>query len=217
MPKSNYGLGFSPLSMANLDKAFPEEMVSNKDVGMFGIVTDKKEIISHEYIMRTKMQLDAFITRLTQDNTLGKVYKINPGNMATIIKNNNTNLVQDANLKVNNGSAPIFGVRFNFDVDLIHHSTSSAVSFNDITVDIVMNYRVGFVNPITQKITGVKLSEINTTAYRLDPDGAFVGYKGDANLTIDSIVIHPGENFDYDNFTVAVYDILFATIDGEIE
>ena len=103
--QQNYGLGFSPLSIKNAKShGFVEEIVANKQVGMYGIIVDSaKHVVSHEYLARTKNHLNSFVTRLLQDNTLGKLYKITVNDeLVTIIENGETNLVEGANIFVNN-------------------------------------------------------------------------------------------------------------------
>lgn len=209
--QTKYGLGFSPLSMKNAKEyGFDDEMVANKEVGMYGIAAGaNKDIVSHEYMARTKYHLDNFVTRLMQDNTLGRLYKITVGNeFATIIKDGTTNLVADSNIFINNGSNEFKGVRFNFDLDIFAPSTSALVHFKDVKVNITMTLKKG---SQSKKLTiNEPVLSINTTAYHIDLSDMTAS--GDILLFIDSIVIVPGESYDYANYKMALYDILFVLV-----
>lgn len=214
MAQKNYGLGFSPLSMSNAKTyGFNEEFVSNKNVGMFGIIADDtKRIVSQEYLIRCKHQLDNFVSRLMQDNTLGRIYKIciNEEEKATIIKDNSTNLVFNSTIKVDCGSKAIKGVRFNFDIDIFGKTNASPlVHFNDATIDIEIMMNKG---TASKRVTiSSPLLSINSTAYALSYEGIDSGV-GNTELTISSIIIKPGTSFDYSAYQMTLYDILFEVI-----
>ena len=96
--QTKYGLGFSPLSMKNGKQyGFKEEMVANKELGMFGLMMDDEmNIVSHEYLVRAKAQLDTFVNYLIQCNSLGKLYKLSVADyFGTLIQNNTTELIGD--------------------------------------------------------------------------------------------------------------------------
>lgn len=210
--QQNYGLGFSPLSIKNAKShGFVEEIVANKQVGMYGIIVDSaKHVVSHEYLARTKNHLNSFVTRLLQDNTLGKLYKITVNDeLVTIIENGETNLVEGANIFVNNGDTRFYGVRFNLDADIFAPATSALVHFKDVMVNITMTLKIGALSK-TLFISDPLLS-INTTAYPIDYSG-LEDATGDVILTIDNITIVPGATYDYDKYKLALYDILFVVV-----
>lgn len=210
--QQNYGLGFSPLSIKNAKShGFVEEMVANKQVGMYGIITDSaKNVVSHEYLARTKNHLNSFVTRLLQDNTLGKLYKITLNDeLVTIVNDGVTNLVEGSSIFVNNGNVRFYGVRFNFDADIFAPSTSALVHFNDVMVEITMTLKIGSMSK-TLQITDPLLA-INTTAYPIDYSG-LEEETGDVILTIDNITIIPGSTYDYSKYKLALYDVLFVVV-----
>lgn len=213
--KTKYGLGFSPLSMKYAKTyGFTEELLANKDVGMMGIATgEQKHILSHEYLVRTKTHLNNFVNRCIQDNTLGKLYKLTVSDtLAVLITDGETNLVADSSIAVNNTDTKIKGIRFNFDVDVIDPSTSALVHYKDITISIGMTLSIGsFSKAISIQNS---LAYINTTAYAMDYAGLEQA-TGDVKVRIDSIVITPGQSFDYNTARIALYDILVCVISGQ--
>src|SRR5574344_2032221 len=101
--QTNYGLGFSPLSMSNKSNGFEEELVANKEVGLMGILAGPaKNIISHERVLRSKLFYQDFFSQSIKNGLTGNVYRINLDNtgFATVIKNANTNLVAGSSLSV---------------------------------------------------------------------------------------------------------------------
>ena len=209
--QTKYGLGFSPLSMKNAKShGFADEMVANKEVGMYGIATaPNKDIVSHEYMARTKYHLNSFVTRLIQDNTLGRLYKITVNDyFVTMITNGTTNLVQDSTVFINNGKKEMKGVRFNFDLDIFAPSSSALVHFTDVQVRIVMTLKRG--SQSKQLTIEESILAINTTAYPIDFSG--ITDSNDIILTIDEITIIPGDSYDYNQYKMALYDILFVVV-----
>lgn len=213
--QTKYGLGFSPLSMRYAkENAFVQEMVADKNVGMFGIVVDnEKNIVSHEYLARTKVHLDNFITRLVQDNTLGKLYKIRAHEyLVTMITDRSTDLIDGADIFIPNGDTKIKGIRFNFDIDVYDPSASALIHYKNIDIVINMELCVG---PSSKTISiRNSLAYINTTAYALDYSG-LEGETGDVVLKIKNIFIVPGDDFDFNVNKIALYDILVCSISGK--
>ena len=212
MKQKAYGLGFSPLSFKNAKSyGFNEEIVANKDVGMYGVIADdSKNVISHEYLARTKYHLNSFTTRLLQDSTVGKLYKITIGDsLATRITNNTTDLIDGSLIKINNGTKRMRGVRFNFDIDIFAPVNSALIHFKEISILIKMTLRVGAMSK--QLTIEDSALAINTTAYHIDFSG-LEDATGDVELQIDSVIIKPPSDFDYSHYRIMLYDILFVVI-----
>ena len=211
--QTRYGLGFSPLSIKNVKEwAFNEESVANKDVGMYGIVVgDEKNVVSAEYVARSKAQLDTFVNRLIADNTIGKLWKLTVDNeLVRIITESSGNLIEDAeNLEINNGTARIKGVRFNIDLDFITKDRSMLKYNGEIRANIMMAIKIGSYSK-TQIINDT-IVNINSTAYALDYTG-LEDATGDVILTFESFEIIPPTGFDFDVNTLALYDVLIANI-----
>ena len=211
--QTRYGLGFSPLSIKNVKEwAFNEESVANKDVGMYGIVVgDDKNVVSAEYVARSKAQLDTFVNRLIADNTIGKLWKLTVDNeLVRIITESSGNLIEDAeNLEINNGTARIKGVRFNIDLDFITKERSMLKYNGEIRANIMMTIKIGSYSKV--QIINDTVVNINSTAYALDYTG-LEDATGDVILAFESFEIIPPTGFDFDVNTLALYDVLIATI-----
>lgn len=211
--QTKYGLGFSALSMKNAKQyGFVEEMVVDKNTGMHGIIVDSaKNVVSHEYLARTKYQLNTFVTRALQDNTIGKLYKITLNDyLVSMITNNSTNLItSDSNIAINNGATRMKGLRFNFDMDIFTPSNSSLFHFTDINIEIGMTLKIGSTSK-NMKIDESLLA-INTTAYAIDYSG-LENATGDVTITINSIIVKPVDSFDYSKYKIALYDVLLIVI-----
>ena len=217
--QNQYGLGFSPLSTKYVKEyAYDQESVANKEVGLYGIVNgEDRNIISADYVARSKAQMESFVNRMIADNTIGKIWKITVDDgLVRTINNNTTNLLEDSNCFINNGTQLLKGVRFNIDLDLITKAGSALQYNGNIDVAIIMTLSVGAYS-VRQAIeykedgTPYNIADINSTAFALDYTGIERAV-GDVVLTFDSIVIKPSDSFDYDVNTLALYDILVATI-----
>ena len=211
--QTKYGLGFSALSFKNAKQyGFVEEMLVDKSTGMHGIIVDSaKNVVSHEYLARTKYQLNTFVTRALQDNTVGKLYKITLNDyLVSMITNNSTNLISSgSNIAINNGATRMKGLRFNFDMDIFTPSTSSLFHFTDINIEIGMTLKIG--NTSKKMTIDESLLAINTTAYAIDYSG-LENATGDVTITIDSIIVKPVDSFDYSKYKIALYDVLLIVI-----
>jgi len=211
--QNEYGLGYSPLSVKYVkDYANVQESVTNKEVGLYGIVVDEdKNIMSVDYITRVKMQLQYFTNRLIADNTIGRLYKlVVDDQLVRTIQNDNTNLLEDGeNLFINNGYTYIKGVRFNFDLDWIVKNRNVLKYNGEIRVKIVMRISIG--SHSVRQIINDTITNVNSTAYALDYTG-LESASGDVILTFESITIVPPADFDYDENVLALYDILVAVI-----
>lgn len=211
--QTRYGLGYSPLSIKNAKEyAYEEESVANKDVGMYGIVVDgDKNVVSAEYVARSKAQLNAFVNRLIADNTIGKLWKLTvDNNLVRTITEDSGNLIEDAEgLEINHGTARIKGVRFNIDLDFITKERSMLKYNGEIRANIMMTIKIGSYSK-TQIINDT-IVNINSTAYALDYTG-LEDATGDVILTFESFEIIAPTGFDYGVNTLALYDVLVDVI-----
>ncbi len=210
--QNQYGLGYSPLSIKNVkDYAYTEESVANKEVGLYGIVTDdEKNIVSAEYVARCKYHMESFVHRLISDNTIGKLYKLTvDDNLVRTIQNDATNLLEDSDIYINNGTQLIKGVRFNIDLDLMTKVRSTLKYNGPIDARIVMTVQIGSFS--VRQVINDSIEAINSTAYALDYTG-LERATGDLILTLDEFTIIPPADFDYDDNVLALYDILMAII-----
>ena len=170
--QNQYGLGYSPLSIKHVnDFAFNQESVANKEVGLYGIVTDEDlRIMSAEYVARTKYQLDKFVNRLISDNTIGKVWKLTMDDMLVrTIQDDTTNWLEDAELadvQIQYGTSRVRGLRFNIDLDWIAKSRSALKYNGSINVRIGMTVRIGTFS--VHRTIEDTIDGINSTAYAMD-------------------------------------------------
>ena len=211
--QTRYGLGYSPLSIKNAKEyAYEEESVANKDVGMYGIVVDSdKNVVSAEYVARSKAQLNAFVNRLIADNTIGKLWKLTvDNNLVRTITEGSGNLIEDVEgLEINHGTARIKGVRFNIDLDFITKERSMLKYNGEIRANIMMTIKIGSYSKT--QIVNDSIVNINSTAYALDYTG-LEDATGDVILTFDSFEIIAPTGFDYGINTLALYDVLVDVI-----
>ena len=211
--QTKYGLGFSPLSISNAKEyAYTEESVANKDVGMYGIVVDNaKNVVSAQYVARSKDQLNAFVNRLIADNTLGKLWKITvDDNLVRVVDDSSGNLIEGSDLTpINHGTGRIRGVRFNIDLDFITKQRSMLKYNGEIRATIVMYIKIGSFSK-RQEVSDT-IVNINSTAYALDYTG-MEDASGDCILEFESISIQAPVGFDFEQNTLALYDILVAII-----
>ena len=213
--QNQYGLGYSPLSIKHVqDYAFKEESVANKEVGLYGIVSDDDlRIMSAQYVARTKYQMDTFVNRLISDNTIGKVWKLTMDDMLVrTIQDDTTNWLEDAvpsDVQIDYGTKRIRGLRFNVDLDWIA-KTRSALKYNgSINVRIGMTVRIGTFS--VHRIIEDTIDGINSTAYAMDYTGLERAV-GDLYVVFDEFTIIPEVTFDYDENVLALYDVLVCAI-----
>ena len=210
LPQTNYGLGFSPLSMSNKSNGFEEELVANKEVGLMGILAGSaKNIISHERVLRSKLFYQDFFSQSIKNGLTGNVYRINLDNtgFATVIKNANTNLVAGSSLSVSAGTSTTHKIAFCLDLDIFNKSNSKSSNFTDYNVSITLSLKVGS----------------NTKSVTITEKGAYLNNKifelahpelgsGQCTISITNITIAPGSTYSYSDYGMAIYDILFTVM-----
>lgn len=203
-----YGLGFSPLSMANRDHAFKEEMLANKEVGIFFIKTQEGNIVSAEYVARCKKHLESFIQRCIQENTIGKIFKVNidPSQVQTVIS--------DDNLFVNSINIPlekkISAFRFNIDADLISRAEGIAVDPKDIVFEIQFTLRKN--QDSRSYYVSENFDDINKKVFGVDYDQFADKANNTFAFSLDAFTVRVPNNFDASKQTIVVHDALFALI-----
>jgi len=210
--QNQYGLGYSPLSIKyTKENAYVQESVANKEVGLYGIVVNEdRDVVSAQYVARSKYQMETFVNRLIADNTIGRIYKILVDDqIVRTIHAANVNLLEDADISINNGTIFIKGVRFNFDLDWIVKNYSALAYNGDIYIKIVMRINIG--SAFNRLIINDTINHINSKAYALDYTG-LDERAGDVILSIESIEIIPPSGFDFDVNILSLYDILMAVI-----
>lgn len=196
-----YGLGMSPLSISNRDSALEEELLSNKKIGLFGINTSKKNIVSAEYLDRSKKHLDTFINKCLSENITGDIYKIVPDNqIVQLLGTSNTNIL-NSKLDYTFTTKPK-AFKCSFDIDIFDNTTMA--QYDSSNIQINFQYIDG--NNKAYNITGVYLYEFLEKAYQLDLPLVNNTYK----MTIESIIFYLPPNVNITNMTVVLYDILIA-------
>ena len=210
--KNLYGVGFSPLSIGNRGSAKPEELLANKDVGLFFINTSDNNVVSAEYIARCKEHLKSFTQRCYDDSTLGKIFKIYLDD--TYIK---TRIEGDDNLLTNEivielGNKPIQAFRFSFDVDIFNKSDMKLLDPEDVQIKIefsllkngtTKNYFIQDTLPNLNQMAFAVPTDEDTNE---GPLGNVYGFK------INTIVFKVNQDFDPFEHAIALYDILMALI-----
>lgn len=210
--EKKFGFGFSPLSNSNREHGFPEEITSVKSCGLFGIMDHNGNVISGEYIARSKAHLERFVDKLLTDITLGKIYKITTDDnlVRTIMDSENifTNSVE-----YDYDTTKINGFRFDFDLDLFVKSTSGLIHNKDIEISIDFSVTKGDETKtfnITESIVN-----INSRAYKIDYS-LFSDTNEKYKLEITSIKIIPPSEFNYDIYTIVLHDILLCIMGSEV-
>ena len=165
-PRNLYGMGFSPLSIKNKAHAFEEEMLANKDAGLTAYMMNGN-VISAEFIARSKEQLKLFTSKCIRDNTIGEIYKI--GFTDELIKTvvENTNLFDNTISYQRYGEAnkPI-NMRFDMDFDVFdtENSTPADLASAKVRVEFTMG-----VNGITKNyFLEENLNEFSDKVFALD-------------------------------------------------
>lgn len=206
-----YGLGFSPLSIKNQDHAFPQEMLSQKDVGLFFIKGDNGNIVSAEYIARCKKHLEHFTQKCVNENTIGVIYKVN------IDKNFVQTVINDDNLFVNSVDipleAPIKAFRFNIDADLISASNSVGVDPKDIVFEI--QFSIYKNNEKKSYYVSENFDDINTKVFAVDYNVLAPSVPNVADtyaFSLDAFTVRVPVGFDMTAQTIVIHDVLFALI-----
>jgi hypothetical protein len=208
--KNLYGIGISPLSIGNKGYAQPEELMTDKNVGIFFINTQDNKIVSAEYVARCKQHLKAFCQRCYDDCTLGLVYKI-------FINDNHvqSGIVGDDNLLTNEvpvelGNKPAIAFRLGLDVDIFSRDDMHVLN----SEDLILNIQFSLIkNGIAKNyfIEG-NLDEINTKAYKIDMDAVTVGDGTDYVFRINTLTFKTNSNFDPLKHAIVLYDVLLGLI-----
>ena len=163
--KDLYGVGFSPLSIKNKKYAEDEEMMANKDAGMFAIYHKDGSVVSAHHLHRCKNHLQNFITRCLEDGTVGRIYKIMPDdNLVQAVKYSNRNLFTNK-IAIGCESDPIDFLRLDFDVDLFSKTDNTVFDTSEILVNFIFTLKKG------SKIKRYNISEplrtINTKNFNI--------------------------------------------------
>lgn len=205
-----YGIGVSPLSISNKEHSLPEELLANKEIGLFAIAGSDKNVISAEYIGRCKRHIENFVEKSVRDRTLGKIYQINiDENLArTIIENNNL-FVNELSYILDDKP---FAIRFDVDLDYYQRNTNTVIPPEDIRISIdfilIRNGEEKQYN-IEESIT-----VLNDKAFRLD-FSKFSGAESDLDeyeIILRTFEVKVPEGFNPELHTIALYEILFEII-----
>jgi hypothetical protein len=206
--KNLYGVGLSPLSIQNKDHALPEELMANKEVGLFYINSKEGDYpLSAEYVARCKLHLKEFVKQCVHENTLGKIYKI------FLDDNGAQTAIADRNFFINTvtyelGSEKIKAFRFNIDADYISKAAGIAIDPRKISFKIQFSLIKG--DEVKKYYVQESLDNINQKAFEVDMDQLTAD--GDYSFRIDTFQILVPADFDVQTQTIVIYDILFALI-----
>ena len=207
-----YGFGFSPLSNNNREFGFPEEMTSVKSCGLFGIMDHDGNVISNEYITRSKAHLERFVEKLLNDLTLGKLYKITTDDNLVRTITTSENIFTNS-VEYDFGKSPITAFRFDFDLDLFLKSTSGLVHNKDIKINIEFSITRG------EEVKNFNIEEsiinINSKAYKIDYK-VFTDKSEQYKLTISSVKIIVPETVDQNLYSIVLHDILLCIMSSEV-
>ena len=208
--KNLYGLGFSPLSILNRKHACEEELLANKEVGLIAINGTENNIVSAEYLARSKAHLDKFVKICIRDNTIGKIHKIvlDDQLINTIIQTDNF-FVNEVNFDL--GTEKPLAIRFNMDIDVFEKNTLAQLDPKDISFEIEFKLTKNGESKtyvITESIT-----DINDKAYDLNWNvfGAY-NERDTYSISLDTFIVKVPENFNIETATIVLHDILFAII-----
>ena len=206
--KNLYGIGISPLSISNKDHALDEELMANKDIGLFFINSKEGNYaLSAEYLGRCKTHLTTFIKQCVHENTLGKIYKIFLDDTGA------QTVIADKNFFVNTleyplGQQPIKAFRFNIDADLISKEKGIAVKPEDVKIRVQFSILKG--TELKRYYIEESLDVINHRAFAVDMDQLTA--EGDYTFRMETFQVKVPANFDPALQTIAIYDILLALI-----
>lgn len=208
--KNLYGVGFSPLSIGNKGYAEPEEMMANKDVGLFFIYNDENYTVSAEYLARTKQHLKMFSQRCYNDSTLGKVYKIfiDDNHVQSRIEGDDNILTNEVVIGLEDKPAQAF--RFSFDVDIFNKDNMHLINPEDVTLNIEFSLTK---DDLTKNFfIEDTLPNINLKSYAIDMENMSSGTGYNYAFKINTITFKVKEDFDPELHAIALYDILLALI-----
>ena len=208
-----YGLGLSPISIANREDALDEEFIANKDAGLLGIYridknTGDSAIYSAEYIAREKEHVKNFIHKCICDNTLGKVYKIDVDDkLVRVIKNDENIFTSECTFEL--GEDDINAIRFDFDIDLFVRESLAVIDPSNIGIEIQFSL---IRNGITRNyVISENLESINNMAFAIDM-GVISSVKENDAIRLNTLTIKTPEGFDNNKAAIVLHNILFAII-----
>ena len=210
--KNLYGVGLSPLSISNKDHAIAEELLANKEIGLFYIFSkDGKYPLSAEYVARCKEHLTKFIKQCVHENTIGKIYKI------FLDDNGAATAIADRNFFINTvtyelGDTPIKAFRFNIDGDLFAKDVGIAIDPREIKFKVQFSLIKG--NVVKKYYIEENFEDINRKAFAVDMESlnAELNSGGDYSFRIDTFQVIVPNTFTPDTQTIVIYDILLALI-----
>ena len=226
VPKNLYGIGVSPLSISNKRDGLAEELVANKTIGLFGILSESEgPVISAEHISRCKLHLENFINKCTAENTIGKIYKINLNDELVRVITGSINLF-DNEILIDCGKINPFAFRFDIDFDVYAKDTDSHVDLDDIKVKIQFSLKKN--EYIKNYFIEEKITDLNKLAYRVDydniPKNPVVSddteqlepreTTGDTTygFKVNTLEINVPENFDPNKINLIIHEVLLALI-----
>ena len=226
VPKNLYGIGISPLSISNKRDGLAEELVANKTIGLFGILSESEgPVISAEHISRCKLHLENFINKCTAENTIGKIYKINLNDELVRVITGSINLF-DNEILIECGKVNPFAFRFDIDFDVYAKDTDSHVDLDDIKVKIQFSLKKN--EYIKNYFIEEKITDLNKLAYRVDYDNIPMNTvvtddteqlepretTGDTTygFKVNTLEINVPENFDPNKINLIIHEVLLALI-----
>ena len=226
VPKNLYGIGISPLSISNKRDGLAEELVANKTIGLFGILSESEgPVISAEHISRCKLHLENFINKCTAENTIGKIYKINLNDELVRVITGSINLF-DNEILIDCGKNNPFAFRFDIDFDVYAKDTDSHVDLDDIKVKIQFSLKKN--EYIKNYFIEEKITDLNKLAYRVDYDNIPMNSvvtddteqlepretTGDITygFKVNTLEINVPENFDPNKINLIIHEVLLALI-----
>lgn len=226
VPKNLYGIGISPLSISNKRDGLAEELVANKTIGLFGILSESEgPVISAEHISRCKLHLENFINKCTAENTIGKIYKINLNDELVRVITGSINLF-DNEILIDCGKINPSAFRFDIDFDVYAKDTDSHVDLDDIKVKIQFSLKKN--EYIKNYFIEEKITDLNKLAYRVDYDNIPMNQvvsddteqlepretTGDTTygFKVNTLEINVPENFDPNKINLIIHEVLLALI-----
>ena len=166
VPKNLYGIGISPLSMSNKRDGLSEELVANKPAGLLGILQDSGgPIISAEHMARCKEHLRLFIEKCTDENTIGKIFKINVTDELVRIITGSVNLFDNV-VKLECGTKAPIAFRFDIDFDVYTKDDSVLCNLDDLKIRIEFSLYKN--STFKTYAISEKLIDLNKKAFKLD-------------------------------------------------
>lgn len=208
--KNLYGIGFSPLSIGNKGYAQPEELMTDKNVGIFFINTKDNRIVSAEYIARCKQHLKAFTQRCYDDCTLGVIYKIflNDDHVQSGIVGDDNLLTNEVPIDL--GNTPAMAFRLGLDVDIFSRDDMHLLEAKDI----ILNIQFSLIKNGVEKNYFIEgdIDEINTKAYAIDMKSITEDETGTYIFRLNTLTFKAPETFDPTNNAIVLYDVLLGLI-----